>query len=197
MLHPQFFATKADLFQWFKKNYKKETEMLLGYYKKDSGKPSVSWPESVDVALCFGWIDGIRRSMGDESYNIRFTPRKPASIWSAVNIAKVEDLMAQGLMTPEGIAAFEKRKENKSRIYAYEQETVTLSTAYEKQFKANKGAWKFFGSMAPWYQKTATNWVMSAKQESTRNSRMKTLIEDSAAERKIKSLSYDKKKPAS
>ncbi len=173
---PVFFKDKAALRKWFLKNYQKEEELWLGYYKKDSGKPSVTWPDSVDEALCVGWIDGVRKSIDEESYVIRFTKRKPDSIWSNINIAKVEALKAQGLMLPEGLAAYEKRKEHKSGIYSFEKGPATLDPAYEKQFKANKKAWKFFSDAAPGYRKVATHLIMSAKQEKTRQSRLEKLI---------------------
>jgi uncharacterized protein YdeI (YjbR/CyaY-like superfamily) len=156
----------------------------------NSGKQSITWSESVDEAICFGWIDGVRKSIDAESYSIRFTPRKPGSIWSAINIQKVENLSKQGLMHPAGMAAFEKRKEHKSGIYSYEKEPAILSKDFLKKFQSNKNAWKFFQTMAPSYQRTAIHWVMNAKQEITRLKRLNELINDSEAKRKIKSLSY-------
>ena len=136
----------------------------MGFYKKDSGKPSITWPESVDEALCFGWIDGIRKSVDETSYTIRFTRRKPGSIWSAVNIKRAQELIELGRMKPAGLAAFEKRKEDRSRRYSYEQQGSRSSASeYEEKLKANPGAWKFFKSRPPGYQKTAGWWVMSAK----------------------------------
>ena len=187
---PVFFPTPLAFRNWLEKNYDKATELLVGFYKTGSGKASISWSESVDVAICFGWIDGIRKSIDDESYSIRFTPRKPKSIWSAVNIRKVEELTRQGLMHPAGLAAFSKREESKSRVYAYEKEATILSEDFLKQFTSNKKAWNYFKSMPPSYQKTAIHWVMDAKQEITKEKRLKELIEDSQAERKIKRLSY-------
>jgi len=189
----QFFATSKELRKWFAKNHLKEQELWLGYHKVGSGTPSVSWPESVDEAICFGWIDGVRKSIDEQTYVIRFTPRKPGSIWSAINIAKVERLSSEGLMLPEGLAAFEKRKEHKSKIYSYENEEKTLRAAQERQFKANKKVWAWFMNMAPSYRRTAIHWVVSAKQEATRTRRLETLITDSEAGKKIKPLSYDKK----
>jgi uncharacterized protein YdeI (YjbR/CyaY-like superfamily) len=150
----------------------------------------MSWSQSVDQAICFGWIDGVRKTIDKESYLIRFTPRKPTSIWSAVNIKKVEELTKQGLMQPSGLLAFEKRKEHKSKIYAYEKEAVKLSAYFEKQFKANKKAWAFFQSLPPSYHRSAIDWVMSAKQEATSIKRLNELINDSEAGQKIKRLSY-------
>ncbi|MES2733906.1 MAG: YdeI/OmpD-associated family protein [Bacteroidota bacterium] len=185
---PLFFAHPADLREWFEKNFDKATEVLIGFYKVGTGKPSITWSQSVDAALCFGWIDGVRRSLGEESYCIRFTPRKPKSIWSAVNIQKVAELTAQGLMKPAGLAAFEKREDKYSKIYAFEQKEISLSEDFRQTFEANSQAWDFFQSQAPSYQKTAIWWVISAKQEATQKKRLATLIEDSAAGRKLKHL---------
>lgn len=178
---PTFFPTPAAFRAWFEAHHETTAELLVGFYKTGSGKPSITWPESVDAALSFGWIDGVRRSLGDESYTIRFTPRKPRSTWSAVNIARVAELTKLGLMRPAGLAAFEKRIEAKSAIYAYEQRgTAKLDEAQEKQLRANKKAWEFFQAQPPWYRRTASYWVISAKREETRAKRLATLIEDSA-----------------
>jgi len=193
-MQPIFFATQGDLRKWFEKHHEAETELYLGFYKTTSGKESVTWPQSVDEALCFGWIDGVRKSIDGESYYIRFTPRKPGSIWSAINIKKIEELTSLGLIKPAGVAAYGKRQEAKSKIYSYEKEPVALSAVYEKQFKANKKAWKFFKSQPAWYQRVAVHRVMSAKQEATRISRLENLISDSETEKKIKELSYGNKK---
>lgn len=176
---PTFFAQQSEFRKWLEKNHKKETELLVCYYKVDSGKPSMTWTQSVDQALCFGWIDGVRKSIDNISYFIRFTPRKSSSIWSAVNIKKVAELTQQGLMQPAGLVSFELRKENKSKIYSYENIEVKFSDGFEKLFKANKKAWEFFLSLAPSYRKLSTNWVMSAKQEATRIKRLNELIADS------------------
>ena len=176
---PTFFATQSDFRKWLEKNHKKETELVVGFFKVDSGKPSMTWSQSVDVALCFGWIDGVRNSIDKDSYQIRFTQRKPTSIWSAVNIQKIGELTKQGLMKQAGLASFENRKESKSKIYAYENAEVKLSTEFEKLFKANKKAWSYFQSLAPSYKKLSTHWVMRAKQDTTKIKRLKELIEDS------------------
>ena len=173
---PKFFAKQVDFRRWLEKNHDKESELLVGFYKVGSGKPSMNWSESVDKALCFGWIDGVRRSIDAESYAIRFTPRKPKSVWSAVNIRKVAELTAKGLMKPAGIAAFAKREESKSKIYAYENELMNFSDEFENQFKSNEKAWTFFEKQANWYKKQAINWVMTAKQEATRGRRLEKLI---------------------
>jgi uncharacterized protein YdeI (YjbR/CyaY-like superfamily) len=154
---------------------------LVGFHKVGSGKPSMTWPQAVDEALCFGWIDAVRKNIDKDSYQIRFTQRKPTSIWSANNIEKVEELTRQGLMQPAGLANFEKRTESKSRIYSFENEEATFTPDFKKQFKANKKAWDYFQSLAPSYKKVSTHWVMRAKQETTRVKRLHQLISDSAA----------------
>ncbi|RFZ85586.1 bacteriocin-protection protein [Mucilaginibacter terrenus] len=180
-MEPTFFETQEQFRAWLEQNHLKETELLVGFYKTGSGRPSMTWPQSVDQALCFGWIDGVRKSRNAESYTIRFTPRKATSIWSAVNIKKVEELTAKGLMQPAGLAAYEKREEKRSMVYAYESGSKEFSKAYEEQFKAEVAAWDFFQSQAPWYKKVAVHRVMSAKQEKTQQSRLKILIEASKA----------------
>lgn len=187
-MEPLFFPTPADFRAWLDAHHDKEQELLVGFYKKGSGKPSITWPESVDQALCYGWIDGVRRRIDDESYSIRFTPRKARSTWSAVNIKRVGELTSLGLMQPAGLKAFEQRKEDNSEIYAYEQSSVELGNEYEQHFRANESAWAFFQSQAPWYRKTATHWVVSAKREETRQKRLATLIEDSAQGRTLAQL---------
>ncbi|NUQ26738.1 MAG: YdeI/OmpD-associated family protein [Saprospiraceae bacterium] len=187
-MSPIFFSHQSAFRTWLEANHDQATELLVGYYKVASGKPSMTWSESVDQALCFGWIDGIRRSIDEESYCIRFTPRKPRSIWSAVNIKKVEELTQQGLMRPAGIAAFAKRSAANSEIYSYENELNTFEIEMEEAFKADEKAWEFFQSQAPYYKKAAINWVMSAKQAVTRQKRLEELIADSTAGLKIKQL---------
>lgn len=190
---PIFFAKQSDFRKWLDKNHKKETELLVGFYKVDSGKPSMTWSQSVDEALCFGWIDGVRKSIDKDSYQIRFTQRKSTSIWSSVNIKKIEELTWQGLMHPSGFTSFEKRTENKSKIYAHENAEVKFSPDFEKQFKANRIGWNYFQSLAPSYRKPSANWVMSAKQETTRVKRLNELIADSK-EGKNKWKDYQKTK---
>ena len=181
-----FFATQAEFREWLEKHNKIETELLVGFYKVNSGKPSMSWSESVDQALCFGWIDGIRRTIDDQSYSIRFTPRKRMSIWSAVNINKMAKLTQAGLMTPEGQKAFEARIENKSRIYSYENEPDILNPNYESQFKMNKLAWEFFEKQASSYKNVMIHWIMSAKQESTRLLRLEKTINISEQQKRMR-----------
>jgi len=189
-VQPTFFETQLDFREWLEKNYDKSTEIYVGFYKVGSGKPSMTWSQSVDQSICFGWIDGVRKSIDKDSYLIRFTPRRPKSIWSAINIKKVEELTKQGLMKPSGLALFNLREENKSKIYAYEKENVQFSAEFETKFKANKKAWDFFQSLPPSYHKSAINWVMSAKQEAISIKRLNELINDSEAGQKIKRLNY-------
>ncbi len=188
-----FFPTQKDLRKWFEKNHKVEKELFVGYYKVSSGRPSVTWSGSVDEALCFGWIDGIRRTVDKQSYCIRFTPRNPKSNWSAINIRKVEELKKLGLMKTEGLKAFGFRKESNSKIYSYENPPLEFSPEFKKIFKTNKKAWLYYQSETPTYRKVTTRWVMSAKQDSTRTRRLMELIYDSAAGKKIKAMSYGKK----
>ena len=185
---PTFFATPAAFRQWLKKNHAATTELWVGFHKKGTGKPSITWPESVDQALCFGWIDGLRKSLGPESYVIRFTPRKSTSTWSAVNTKRAQGLIGLGLMQPAGLKAFEGRDVKKTNRYSFEREHVGLTHAYEKQFRSNARAWGFFQSQPPWYRRTATWWVVSAKQEATQLRRLALLISDSAAGRSIAPL---------
>jgi uncharacterized protein YdeI (YjbR/CyaY-like superfamily) len=186
---PIFFATPAAFCSWLEAHHADSQELLVGFYKKGSGQPSITWPESVDEALCFGWIDGVRKRIDDVSYSIRFTPRKPRSTWSAINIERVKELVRLERMRPAGLKAFAERTEDKSGIYAYEQKNaVELDAAYEQRFRANKAAWDFFQAQAAGYRKTAIWWVISAKREETRLKRLATLIEDSANGRTIAPL---------
>ena len=186
-MKPTFFATPGAFRKWFEQNHDTARELLVGFYKKGSGKPSITWPESVDEALCFGWIDGIRRRIDEESYSIRFTPRRARSIWSNVNTKRVAVLTKEGRMHPAGLAAFKKRDAKRSGIYAFEQREKAqhLSAAYMAKLKANKKAWAFFQSQSPYYQRMASLFVMSAKKEETRLRRLAALLEDSAAGRRI------------
>jgi uncharacterized protein YdeI (YjbR/CyaY-like superfamily) len=188
-MEPTFFATPEDFRTWFAENHERESELLVGFYKVGSGKPSITWPQSVDEALCYGWIDGVRRSLGAEAYTIRFTPRKQKSTWSAVNINRVGELMELGRMQPAGLKAFHAREESNSRIYAYEnRDKAAFDEALEARFRANEKAWNFFQAQPPGYRRTCTFWVTSAKQEATRLRRLDQLIADSAAERRLEQL---------
>jgi uncharacterized protein YdeI (YjbR/CyaY-like superfamily) len=180
------FERPQDFRTWLEQHHDSEPELWVGYYKKGSGKPSLTWPESVDEALCFGWIDGLRKSIDAERYMIRFTPRRARSIWSAVNIARVASLTEEGRMRPAGVDAFEARREDRSGIYSHEQrEQAKLDPAYEKRFRAKKRAWASFGAMPKSYRQAAIHWVMTAKKEETRERRLATLVDASAAGRTV------------
>ncbi|WP_448606484.1 YdeI/OmpD-associated family protein [Paenimyroides ceti] len=181
-----FFATPKEFRVWLENNHLKETELVVGYYKVSTKKESMTWSESVDEALCFGWIDGVRKSIDAARYCIRFTPRKKNSIWSAVNIKKVEELRKNGRMLPEGEKAFALRTEDKSGIYSHETESVALAAQYENQFKKNILAWDFFKQQPPSYRKVMVHWIMSAKQEKTRQSRLDKLIIESEQLKRIR-----------
>lgn len=187
-MEPIFFRSGAEMCKWLEREHAKAAELVVGFHKTSSGTPSITWPEAVDEALCFGWIDGVRRGSDTESYTIRFTPRKPRSTWSAVNIRRVGELIAMGRMDQAGLEAFDRRQESRSRIYAYEQPDAGLPKDYERDLRSNKKAWEFFQGQAPWYRRNAAHWVMSAKREDTRRRRLETLIEDSANRRRIRRL---------
>ncbi len=188
-MEPTFFATPDEFRAWLQEHHATESELLVGFHKKGSGRPSITWPQSVDQALCFGWIDGVRRRIDDAGYSIRFTPRKARSTWSAINVRRVGELTAEGLMHPAGIAAFERRSHDKTAICSYEQrQAAELEPEQERRFKDDKRAWAWFQAQAPSYRRTATYWVISAKRAQTRERRLQQLIADSAAERPIPSL---------
>ena len=177
-----FFNSAKAFRAWLGVNHRKATELWVGFWKKHTGKPSLTWRESVDEALCHGWIDGIRRSRDGESYVQRFTPRRKSSTWSAINIRRVAELTKDGRMRPAGLAAFEARDPAKAQLYSFEQRaTVTLTAVETKRFRAKRAAWRFFESQPPGYRRTATWWVVSAKRLETRAKRLATLIADSAA----------------
>ena len=192
-MKPKFFKSPADFRNWLKAHHTSTAELWVGYYKKDSGKPSITWPQSVDEALCFGWIDGIRKSIDDVSYMIRFTPRRSRSIWSAVNIKRANELVEQGLMHPDGLKAFGAREEYRSGIYSYEQRSPELPGQYAKILKQNPAAWKFFGAQPPSYRKAANWWVLCAKQEETRRKRLDKLIKHSESGERIPQFTALKK----
>jgi uncharacterized protein YdeI (YjbR/CyaY-like superfamily) len=188
-MDPMFFATPAEFRKWLKAHHATARELWVGFYKKGSGKRSITWPESVDEALCVGWIDGVRRRIDDEGYVIRFTPRKPTSIWSSVNTRRMADLIREGRVQPAGLKAFEMRSEEKSALYSYERrESAQFDEASEAQFRAQEAAWKFFQAQAPWYRRTITYWVTSAKKEETRQRRLAQLIEHCAHGRTMPQL---------
>lgn len=186
---PVFFATPEEFRVWLEENHATARELWVGYTKKGAGRASITWPESVDEALCYGWIDGIRRSVDDTSYMNRFTPRRPGSNWSAVNIARVAELTAQGRMRPAGLAAFDRRRDETTAVYSYEQRhQAALEEAEEQQLRANPAAWQFFQARPPSYRQAAIRWVISAKKAETRQSRLARLIEDSAQGRTVPPL---------
>lgn len=184
-MNPTYFSTPSEFRKWLSENHQTKKELLVGFYKVNSGQPSITWSESVDEALCFGWIDGVRKSIDDKSYTIRFTPRKATSIWSAVNLKKIKLLIKKGLMQPAGLEVYKKRQKDKTKLYSHEKDPVKLDPAYEKKFKANKKAWQFFESSAPSYQRVCSHWIMSAKQEETQKSRLHKLIESSQEGKKL------------
>ena len=193
---PRFFATPAAFRAWLEAHHEAQTELLVGFYKTSTGKPSITWPESVDEALCFGWIDGKRKSAGEDAYTIRFTPRKPTSIWSAINVAKVAALTKAGKMRPAGKRAFALRTAERTGVYSFERnQAAALAPDQEAKLRANKQAAVFFDAQAPWYRRTAIHWVISAKQEATRDRRLAQLITDSAAGRTIPPLTRPGGKP--
>ena len=188
-MEPIFFATPAEFRAWLERHHADRSELLVGFHKKGSGRPSITWPESVDEALCFGWIDGVRRSLGPDAYTIRFSPRQARSTWSAVNVRRAEELIAEGRITPAGLAAFEARSGDRTGVYSYEQRhSATLDEESERRFRSNEDAWAFFQSRPPSYRKAATHWVVSAKKEETRRRRLDTLIEYSAHGRTVPPL---------
>jgi len=187
-MKPRFFATTARFRAWLERNHDTAAELWVGFHRKGSGKPSISWPEAVDQALCFGWIDGIRKRVDDTSYMNRFTPRKPMSTWSDRNVKRARELIEMGLMAPAGLRAFEARRDSRTGIYSYEQRPQELPVTYARPFRANARAWKTWRAMPPGYRKAATWWVISAKQEETRERRLATLIETTARGERIPAL---------
>jgi uncharacterized protein YdeI (YjbR/CyaY-like superfamily) len=185
-MEPLYFPSPNHFRAWLQEHHAKAQELLVGFYKKSSGEPSITWPESVDVALCFGWIDGVRKNVDATRYTIRFTPRRVGSIWSKINIDRVRELTNLGLMQPAGLKAFEHRTAEKSAIYAYEQrKNATLGEAYERTFRRNHKAWDYFQTQAPSYRQVVTWWVISAKQEETRLRRLAQLIDSSTKGRRV------------
>jgi uncharacterized protein YdeI (YjbR/CyaY-like superfamily) len=182
---PIFFAEEQELRNWFEKNFKTKKELLIAYYKEDSEKKGINISQSIDQALCFGWTEGVRKSLDKEEYVIRFTPRKPKSVWSPVHIQKVEDLLKRGLMKFEGIEAFNKRQGCDSGVFPFEKAETKLDDFLEEKFKANSKAWSFFNATAPSYKRIAVNWIMSADQRSIREERLDMLIRECEAEKML------------
>jgi uncharacterized protein YdeI (YjbR/CyaY-like superfamily) len=187
-MKPTFFPTPADFRQWLFEHHTTTRELLVGYYKRGSGKPSITWPESVEQALCFGWIDGVRKSIDGLSYTIRFTPRKPGSVWSRINIESAEALIARGQMQPAGLAAYEVKRENRAGIYSYEQRSAELVEPYDALLKQNEAAWRFFEAQPASYRKAASWWIISAKKEETRRKRLETLVTSSEQGKRLPAL---------
>jgi uncharacterized protein YdeI (YjbR/CyaY-like superfamily) len=179
-MEPTFFKTPAAFRKWLRQHHKKSPELWVGFHKKASTKPSITYPEALDEALCFGWIDGLRKSVDDDSYKIRFTPRKPSSIWSNVNVGHVERLKKEGRMQPAGLEAYDAKDPKRTGIYAFENRPKELSAEYDKQFRANKSAWTFFEKQPPYYKRLMIFRVMSAKREETRQRRLDQLISSAA-----------------
>ena len=196
-MKPRFFPTPGDFRAWLEANHASETEVLVGFYKKGSGRPSITWPESVDEALCFGWIDGVRRNAGEVAYTIRFTPRRVTSIWSAINVAKVKALTAAGRMHPAGLSAYAARTPERTGVYSFERlRAARLSRDQRARLRANRRAAAFFDAQPPGYRALVTHWVVSAKRPETRERRLSQLIADSAAGRRLRQVErLEKKRP--
>jgi uncharacterized protein YdeI (YjbR/CyaY-like superfamily) len=195
MSEPRFFKTRAEWRRWLEANHATATAQVLGFHKAGSGRKGMTRAEAVDEALCFGWIDGLVRGIDAHTWTVRFTPRQKRSIWSAVNIARVEELKAAGRMAPPGLAAYEGRDPKLQKRYSFENRDVALDPAYEARFKANAAAWAWFSAKPVSYRRPATWWVMSAVKPETREKRLATLIADSEAGRPIKPLTLAKRKP--
>jgi uncharacterized protein YdeI (YjbR/CyaY-like superfamily) len=174
---PRFFRTPAAFHAWLERHHASARELTVGFYKRGSGKPSITWPESVDEALAFGWIDGVRKRLDDERYTIRFTPRRRGSIWSVVNTKRVGVLTRAGRMHASGLKVFRERDKNKTRRYSFERAAATLTPAFVDTLRGNPRAWASFEAAPPWYRRTATHWIMSAKQEATRVRRLALLVD--------------------
>jgi len=188
-MDPTFFPAPEDFRAWLEDNHASEAELWVGFYKVATGRPSITWPDSVDEALCFGWIDGLRKKLDDESYVIRFTPRKPTSNWRAKNLSRIEELISEGRVRPAGLAIYQARDPDRSKVYSFERrKEAKLDADQEARFRADEAAWEFFQSQPPGYRRTAIHWVISAKREATRTRRLGILIEDSAAGRRIAPL---------
>jgi uncharacterized protein YdeI (YjbR/CyaY-like superfamily) len=184
-----YFTSPGTFRTWLEANHSREDELWVGYWKKPTGRPSLSWEESVDEALCFGWIDGIRKRIDDDAFTIRFTPRRSTSVWSRRNMERYEALLAEGRVCEEGVRAFERRREDRSGLYSFEQKIPpSLSDEYVARLRAVPEAWTDWQSRPPGYRRRATHWVMSAKKEETRERRMEAVIEECAAGRKVKPL---------
>lgn len=190
---PTFFLTATEFRAWLEENHAAATELLVGFYRKESGKGGITYPEALDEALCFGWIDGVRKRRDDASYTIRFTPRKRGSVWSVVNIRRVGELMKSGRMHAAGQKEFDGRDREKTRVYSYEREAAKLDGESERRFRANRKAWEVYQAQPPGYRRVSTGWVMNAKREETRARRLAKLIEISESGRRLDTLAPGKK----
>jgi uncharacterized protein YdeI (YjbR/CyaY-like superfamily) len=179
-----FFANPEELRDWFDAHHEAADELWVGYHRKATGRPTVTWPQAVDEALCVGWIDSVRYRLDDERNAQRFTPRRRGSIWSTINTKRAGELIAEGRMRPAGVAAFEARSPEKTAIYSYERETAAFTNEQQERFEADEKAWAFFRDQAPSYRRNITHWVSSAKREETRERRFVKLLEDSRAGRR-------------
>jgi len=191
--NPTFFRTASAFRKWLGKNHDRTSELLIGFYRVGSGKGGLTYREALDEALCFGWIDGLRKRYDADSYTIRFTPRKPDSIWSVINATRINQLIELDRVHPAGLRVFRQRDEKKSKLYSYEVGSCQFTAAYNKLFRANPTAWEFYQAQAPWYHRVSCYWVMSAKREETRLRRLATLISDSANGHRIKQLTANAK----
>ncbi|HUR69521.1 MAG TPA: YdeI/OmpD-associated family protein [Candidatus Thermoplasmatota archaeon] len=195
-MEPRFFGTQAQWRRWLAKHHAAASELVLGFYKAAAGRKGITYQQALDVALCFGWIDGVRRSLGDEAWSIRFTPRRPRSIWSAVNLRRAEKLKAEGKMAAAGLAAFEGRDPTRAGLYSFENKPKALAPAYERALRADARAWEHWSASPPGYRRTATFWVMSAKREKTRERRAAQLIRWHSEGKRIPSLTSPTRKKA-
>ena len=192
---PNFFRTSYDFRAWLEENHDCVPELLIGFYRVESGKDGITYCEALDEALCFGWIDGLRKRFDACSYTVRFTPRKPESIWSVINTTRMSELIKLGRVHPAGLKVFQQRDKKKSRHYSYEVRNRQFDAEYARQFRANRKAWDFYQAQAPWYRRVSCYWVTSAKREETRMRRLATLINDSAQGRRIKQLTANPRNP--
>lgn len=191
-MNPIFFETPADFRAWLAENHATAECLLVGFHKKGTGRPSMTWPESVDEALCFGWIDGVRKGIDAEGYTIRFTPRKAGSIWSSVNVRKIQELTELGRMQAAGLAAFQARKEDRSGIYSHEQEDVEMPEPYLGLLRDNTAAWEFYEKQPLSYRKAVNWWVASAKKQETRRKRLDSLMAYSARAERVPQFTWKK-----
>ena len=194
-MEPIYFETPDAFRDWLAEHHETADDVLVGFHRKATGKPSMTWAESVDEALCYGWIDGKTKRVDEERWAIRFTPRRIGSNWSLVNVRNVERLIGEGRMRPAGLRAYEARKASRTGQYSYENRPHDLPEPYASEFRRHVAAWDFFQSQAPSYRRTATYWVISAKQEATRSRRLSTLIDDSQAGRRVAALTPPGRKP--